>query len=304
MSVSKKFHQILDVLALIRSAAPSSRHSTEEARIDALKMIADAHGVDSTTVSDKWRRQLRLEPDEEFGTPQFDDIVWAWIGEGDGQLADRCARIARSAKKPDDVSAVKAFFEAPEKYDLGLKHRHLAGDCVVWASLESEEVSIVVNSVGGGRVREAGLTELLSAITTDYRASWTMGCHPSGKAFIELDDVPTPEEIRLDPAAATRRVLTALGRVRIAVGTPLSGRPPHRSGHAGFQHPAPASGRRRERKGWLAFEDPWDWERVSAIVESKLRTGHPGLLAPPLEGLPPAQPDLIAEGLERPEVGR
>jgi transposase InsO family protein len=40
----------------------------------------------------------------------------------------------------------------------------------------------------------------------------------------------------------TQRRHSSLGYVPIAVGTPITGRPPHRSGRAQLRHPAPAAG--------------------------------------------------------------
>ena len=44
------------------------------------------------------------------------------------------------------------------------------------------------------------------------------------------------QELRIEPRSAM-----SPGRTRNAVGTPITGRPPHRSGRAQLRHPAPTS---------------------------------------------------------------
>ena len=104
--MSQRISEILSVLGTIRAGyrPGMSNRSLRDLRMNAVDQVAENLGIVSTTVSDKFRRQLH--PDI-TGTKQFDMAVQEWVGINGTKL--RSALLKHSIDLEDE-QAVRAFF--------------------------------------------------------------------------------------------------------------------------------------------------------------------------------------------------
>lgn len=89
----------------------------------------------------------------------------------------------------------------------------LVDDCRVRVEAWEGVPSLLVNSVGGGTVRNRGVGLLLRGLADAPFEVRAVGYHPSGKAFQALPQSPDREQMRQDGDAAAKEIFRALGRI-------------------------------------------------------------------------------------------
>jgi hypothetical protein len=83
--MSKRIEEIIDVLREIKSrySKGMSRNAFQAMRHTAVKAVATVRRIEPTTVSSKFRRELRPDID---GTGDFDRTVLAWLVSNSDEL--------------------------------------------------------------------------------------------------------------------------------------------------------------------------------------------------------------------------
>ena len=106
--MSDRISEILEVLRIVRGSYRQGMSDgvLRNLRMDAVDSVAHSRGIDSTTVSDKFRRQLK--PDIS-GTREFDVALQGWLRSGDGRLK---AALVKHSVSVDDQRAVRYFFDS------------------------------------------------------------------------------------------------------------------------------------------------------------------------------------------------
>ena len=87
-----------------RGASSYFRRELKRIRRTCVDATAKRNGVDPTTVSNKFRRELHPHL---TGTDAFDQAVWAWLS---GQAGGLRRALLGSCVTPEDESAVRDFF--------------------------------------------------------------------------------------------------------------------------------------------------------------------------------------------------
>lgn len=110
--MSKRIAQILDVIGILRAR---HRHGMSighvpDSRREVVDRVARSFGVDATTISDKFRRQLH--PDI-IGTNEFDQAVSEWLSHGDPRLQRALLKHSVGAR---DETRVREFFCEPARH--------------------------------------------------------------------------------------------------------------------------------------------------------------------------------------------
>lgn len=108
--MSSRVEQILEVVTeVFRECGGTSRISRSEVtdwRQRAVETVAARRGIGISTVSDKYRRQLKPDVD---GTEDFDRLLTAWLQTGSSGLRDV---LQRHAVEFGDERRIEDFFES------------------------------------------------------------------------------------------------------------------------------------------------------------------------------------------------
>jgi len=102
-AVHEGIAQLLEVLALVRDARPSTPWAVTEARRRAVVEVARRRDRDPTTVSNKYRRCLGIA-----GTDPFDTLVTRWLLQGSTELQSAM----EIAYHDSNHHAIREFFGA------------------------------------------------------------------------------------------------------------------------------------------------------------------------------------------------
>lgn len=208
MAQSERIKQILEVLDVVRSAAPETLELLAVARKKATNAVAAQRGIDERTVADKCWRGLWRGQNEKFHIADFDALAWSWLNGAPDELRARCLD---ASTNDDDRAVVTEFFEGERR----VTRYNIRGDCQVWVEPWMAGASIVVNSVGGGADRRPGLAAVLEAIALDNLHLAEVGYHPSRGDYTALNGVPLPAAVALErPDEAARALHRAAGRVQ------------------------------------------------------------------------------------------
>lgn len=109
--MSKRIEEILDVVQEVREGFQNEPGgpSVKDLRIQALYSVADRRGIQSTSVSNMFRRQLRPEVD---GTAGFDRLLESWLVSGSDELANV---LLKYTIDPGDEELINnTFYDASE----------------------------------------------------------------------------------------------------------------------------------------------------------------------------------------------
>jgi hypothetical protein len=104
--MSERISEILEVLNEIAKQYTPGMSATRitRLRIEAMQRVARSRSIEATTVSDKFRRQLRPSIN---GTPEFDKALYAWLNSGSNRL-----QVAlESGAAPSDQPSIRSFFD-------------------------------------------------------------------------------------------------------------------------------------------------------------------------------------------------
>ena len=83
-----------------------SENKVQELRLTAIKKIAEVRGISPTTVSNKFRRELK--PDIK-NTYDFDRKVWEWLASDSNELK---RVLLEHATNSADTQRIRDFFHA------------------------------------------------------------------------------------------------------------------------------------------------------------------------------------------------
>ena len=108
--MSARIEEILEVIDYMHSqySPDFSENNFRSLRRDAVDYVASCRGIDSTTVSNKFRRELI--PDI-TGTADFDSSLRAWLDNRDSRLKHA---LIKHSKNDEDESSVNRLFSARE----------------------------------------------------------------------------------------------------------------------------------------------------------------------------------------------
>lgn len=114
--MSKRIEEILDVVQEVRKRFQNEPggHSVKSLRIQALYSVAEQHGIQSTSVSNNFRRRLRPDID---GTPEFDRLLEDWLVSGSDELG---SILRQHASDSGDLERIKSVFTDISEPDLSL----------------------------------------------------------------------------------------------------------------------------------------------------------------------------------------
>ena len=112
--MSKKIEEILEVVQEVRGRFRNEpgEPSVTELRIQALYLVADRHDIQSTSVSNNFRR--RLAP-EIKGTSEFDRLLEDWLVDGSDELANV---LRQHTSDSADLELIETMFISTSEPDL------------------------------------------------------------------------------------------------------------------------------------------------------------------------------------------
>ena len=107
--MSERIEQIIEVLQVIKALRTNSiTTTTRELRIQAVNQVAAHRSIDITTVSDKYRRQLKPRIKNTEG---FDIVLDHWLREGSSELKNVLLNYSNSER---DRERVRRFFSSAQ----------------------------------------------------------------------------------------------------------------------------------------------------------------------------------------------
>ena len=112
--MSRTIEEILEVVQEVREGFRNEHggRSVTSLRIQAVKSVAKRRGIYSTTVSNKFRRELRPEID---GTAAFDQLLEDWLAQGSNELKNI---ILKHKSDPGDVEFINSVFHIASELEL------------------------------------------------------------------------------------------------------------------------------------------------------------------------------------------
>ncbi|MFH1464653.1 MAG: AAA family ATPase [Pseudomonadota bacterium] len=207
MPLSSRLEQVIEVLRRVRAAEPTTPDAVAKARKTATKALASERHIDERTVADKCWRGLWASPKEDFHIGDFDGLIWRWLSGDGGPLQQRCLA---AAVTPDDRIALESFFAGGEP----MKRYRFLKECEAWPEEQGGQLTIVVNSMGGGSNRRPGMTVLFKGLAEAPIPISKVGYHATGKEFVPLEDMALgAAELLADPLKAVQAVHRAVGQI-------------------------------------------------------------------------------------------
>lgn len=121
-SIHKRVAELLEVLEFIWDAVQDLTITPEllrEARIAAVTQVAQDRGIEPSTVSNKFRREIGLK-----GTEDFDRVVFAWLIQNSAELEQRM----KLRSSPRNHPYIEQFFQTHNpRWSL-----HLIRECTAY----------------------------------------------------------------------------------------------------------------------------------------------------------------------------